>query len=577
MRRKIICFILGLTILAIGLEITMRVGSLVFKFSQNQKNQTSLVNSKNGKKTITILTLGESTTAVAANAENSMLTQENAYPYFLEKYLNEKKLPFNFKVINKGIMGGETGIIIDTLENFLYTEKPNIIVSMMGMKDTASARRTTKTNFIINHISDYISENSRLVNYISSLYTQVKLKENNRILQKEVRLFVDLSKEFIDNNQRIMAVDIGINSLLNPQMEERDVRDLAKQEFLAIYYFRTGQADRANRIFKALETKFKFGHILHAILLKEKNELKGAEEALREHIKIYPKSHFAYKELISLYFNDNQPDKAKKLFKEVQKYKLNEKLTIQIAQALNYKISKDYATGIKILEPSCSVYIPHDFSETSKKNIILYSQKFVRDDEFMECLFNLSEFYFNNKNFRKAEEHLNRFVNNSDSISGYNLLRKTYEKLGKTGQAEDMYQMLISKNRRVGEYYALADFYRNNNNQSETETIYDDIATSFPETTKNFGRLNSLSKASGAKLIIMQYPTFSLEPLKKLSGNLDGVKYISNEKIFDNGPRTTYFYEPHYPYNFNHYTSVGSQIIAHHLADEIAIYLSEGK
>ena len=570
MKRKIISIVLGLIILSIGLEISMRAGSLFFKISQDQKNQTAKLGANGGKKTITILVLGESTTAVAANADNTMLTQENAYPYYLEKYLNEKNLSVNFKVINKGIMGGETGIIIDTLENYLYKDKPDVIVAMMGMKDTTTARHTTKTNFVLSRLRDYIAENSRLINYLSSLYTQVKLKENNKLLQKEVRLFVDLSKEFIDNNQRIMGIDIGVNSALNPKMEERDVRDLAKQEFLAIYYFRTGQMDRANRIFKALETKFKFGHIVHAILLEEKNELKAAEELLKEHLKLYPKSEFTYKELITLYLESNQANKASKLIKEAKKNNLGDKLAIKIAQARFHKISKNYNAGIEALKPLCYVNIPHDFYEESKKNIILFTQKFVGDDTFKECIFNLSEFYYNNKNYQLAEENLQRFVNYSNNISGYNLLRKTFEKLGKTGQAEDMYQELISRNKRVGEYYALADFYRTNNNQSEAESIYDDVANSFPQTTKNFSKLYSLSKASGAKLIIMQYPTFSIDPMKKLSGNLDGVVYVSNEKIFDKGPRTDYFYEPHYPYNFNHYTNLGSQTIAKHLADEIA-------
>jgi tetratricopeptide (TPR) repeat protein len=570
MKRKILSLILGLIIISIGLELSMRLGGLIFKFSQDQKNKISLINNQNGKKTLTILVLGESTTAVAANDDNTMLTQENAYPYFLEKYLNEKNLPFNFKVINKGIMGGETGIILDTLENYLYTDKADIIVAMMGMKDTAFTPRTTRTNYIFKQLIDYVSQNSRLVNYISSLYTQAKLKQNGRILQKDVRLFVDLSREFIENNQRIMGIDIGINSALNPKMEERDVRDLAKQEFLAIYFFRTGQMKRANKIFEVLKTKFKFGHLVQAILLEEKNELNAAEEVLKEHLKLYPTSNFTYKELVSLYIDSNQIAKAQNLLKEAKKLKLSEELNIKLAEASFHKISKNYNAGISILKPKCYVDIPHDFNESSKKNIIHFSQKFTQDDIFKECIYNLSEFYFNNKNFKLAEETIQRFVNNSNSISGYNLLRKIYEKLGKIGQSEDMYQQLLSRNKRVGEYYALADFYRNSNNQIEAETIYDDIASSFPQTTKNFKKLHTLSRAVGAKLLIMQYPTFSIDPLKKLSGNLEGAIYVSNETIFNNGPRTDYFYEPHYPYNFNHYTKLGSQTIAKNLANEIA-------
>jgi lysophospholipase L1-like esterase len=569
MIRKSLGFIIGTILVCICLETTMRVGNFFFKISQDKNNHFSNFSEKNGKKTITILTLGESTTAVSANEEKTMLTQENAYPSFLETYLNEKNLPYHFKVINQGIMGGETGIILDRLENFLIKNKPDIIVAMMGMKDINCGSKTTKTKHFFSQLIEFFAENSRLVGYINTVYTQLKLKQSNRILQKEVRLFVDLSQDFIDNNQRIMGLDIGINSQLNPNMSERDVRDLAKQEFLAIYYFRTGQFDFANRIFSVLESRFKFGHILHSILLLELNDSNGAEIKLKEHLKLYPKSDYTYKSLISLYLNTNQTEKAKNTLKEASKFKLLDNLNLKIALSEFIKKDKKHNAGINSLEPHCGIRVRHDFKNESKKNIIVYSQKFVDNDVFLDCLYKLSEFYFNSNQFKKAEVNLERFTNNADSISGYNLLKKTYDQLGKSGQSEAMYYELISRNKRVGEYYALVDYYKNRNDQEDVLEIYNDIASSFPQTIKNFSKLYNLSKASKAKLILMQYPTFSIAPLKKLSGNLPDVLYVDNETIFNQGNRSDYFYEPHYPYNFNHYTKLGSQTIAKHLADQL--------
>jgi hypothetical protein len=65
--------------------------------------------------------------------------------------------------------------------------------------------------------------------------------------------------------------------------------------------------------------------------------------------------------------------------------------------------------------------------------------------------------------------------------------------------------------------------------------------------------------------------------MKVISGNLSDAMYVDNEFIFNNAPREKYFFEPKFPYNFNHFTILGAQVLAKHLADEIESALVSGK
>jgi len=69
-----------------------------------------------------IICLGESTT-------------QNQYPVYLEEILNQRDIGVKFSVIDKGMGGTNTVVILSQLEANLGKYQPDIVVTMMGIND----------------------------------------------------------------------------------------------------------------------------------------------------------------------------------------------------------------------------------------------------------------------------------------------------------------------------------------------------------------------------------------------------------------------------------------------------------
>ena len=119
LQQKIILILFGLFLCTILLETGLRIGGFTILSLQEYKNRTSL--KKDGYR---ILCLGESTT-------------QQGYPEQLNIILNDMDLTKEFSVINKGIGGTNTGIILTRLESYLEKYKPDMVITMMGINDNA--------------------------------------------------------------------------------------------------------------------------------------------------------------------------------------------------------------------------------------------------------------------------------------------------------------------------------------------------------------------------------------------------------------------------------------------------------
>lgn len=117
-QQKIAFILVGICISIFFLEIGLRIGSLIFLSLQEYRNLQSI----RQKGAYRILCLGESTTA-------------DSYPNQLEEILNQKNIGIKFSVINKGLPGINTGIIISQLQNNLEKYDPNMVITMIGIND----------------------------------------------------------------------------------------------------------------------------------------------------------------------------------------------------------------------------------------------------------------------------------------------------------------------------------------------------------------------------------------------------------------------------------------------------------
>lgn len=76
-----------------------------------------------------ILCLGESTTAAA------LLGEDRSWPGLLERLLNSRYATRRITVINRGKVGTNSGFVLAQLPRYLEEDKPDLVISMLGIND----------------------------------------------------------------------------------------------------------------------------------------------------------------------------------------------------------------------------------------------------------------------------------------------------------------------------------------------------------------------------------------------------------------------------------------------------------
>src|SRR3989338_1292611 len=122
--RKTGLIIFGLFFGVLMLEAGLRLAGFTYLAWQDYQNSRAL--KKEDKGEYRILCLGESTTALGG---------EDAYPRQLERILNRRLPERRSTVINKGLPGADTSLIISELERYLNSYSPDMVIAMMGIND----------------------------------------------------------------------------------------------------------------------------------------------------------------------------------------------------------------------------------------------------------------------------------------------------------------------------------------------------------------------------------------------------------------------------------------------------------
>ncbi|HCH66099.1 MAG TPA: hypothetical protein DFR83_25070, partial [Deltaproteobacteria bacterium] len=135
--RRIAAVILGLLATLLLLEILLVVGQSAFIRMQAQRNMDAVKGTANE---VRILTIGESTTAVAGDGKTRLLVPQTAYPKQLETILTARAPEVDWTVLNYGMMGGTTPAVLELAEPAIERFEPHIIIAMMGIKDTPDHR-----------------------------------------------------------------------------------------------------------------------------------------------------------------------------------------------------------------------------------------------------------------------------------------------------------------------------------------------------------------------------------------------------------------------------------------------------
>lgn len=105
----------------IVLEIILRTFGFIYSYSQSRQNSEADVNPN---KSINIVAMGESTTAI---------TYYGSWTEKLQQLFDLESIPV--KIINKGVPGTVTALIVSDAEEIIKHEKPRIVITMMGIND----------------------------------------------------------------------------------------------------------------------------------------------------------------------------------------------------------------------------------------------------------------------------------------------------------------------------------------------------------------------------------------------------------------------------------------------------------
>jgi lysophospholipase L1-like esterase len=121
--QKLTLVALGLALAFITLEVGLRTAGAVWLWARGRENPSPLADDGATR----VLCVGESTTALGG---------ADSYPRQLERILNSWGGGRRFSVVNAGVPGITTDVVLARLPDLIDRYRPHLVVSMMGVNDS---------------------------------------------------------------------------------------------------------------------------------------------------------------------------------------------------------------------------------------------------------------------------------------------------------------------------------------------------------------------------------------------------------------------------------------------------------
>lgn len=181
--------------------------------------------------------------------------------------------------------------------------------------------------------------------------------------------------------------------------------------------------------------------------------------------------------------------------------------------------------------------------------------------------------------YDEAEKELKKAIElNPQEHRAYSDLAYYYEKQEKYKQLQELCESIIISGLEDDFFYGfIATYYIMQVNQKKAD-MYIRKLSRFrlkyynASTRRNYRKIKELVIQRGIKLVCVQHPMRSLEPLKKLLGSSEGVVFVDNENIFkkavSNSKYGDYFRDC-FGGDFGHCTPRGNGLLAENIAKVI--------
>ncbi len=307
LRQKIALVIFGISLSLVLTEAGLRIAGFIYLTIQEHRNQLSL--KEDGYR---ILCMGESTT-------------QDGYPGELNDILNNMNSGMRFSVINKGIGGTNTGIILTRLESYLEKYKPDMVITMMGANDRFFSypvedvfeKRKSTTIYSVNDLRIYKLLKLLKLHINEKIKKETDAKEVSRgdieSSPENVYGYVELGRSYTKQRKYYEAEKIFKRAI------EVDPGDVQAYHELGLSYTEQGKYDDAEKILKKsieLDPENVRGyHELRWCYAKQPRYYE-AEKMFKEAIELDPENVRAYHELGLSYSKQGRYDEAEKILKK---------------------------------------------------------------------------------------------------------------------------------------------------------------------------------------------------------------------------------------------------------------------
>jgi tetratricopeptide (TPR) repeat protein len=196
--------------------------------------------------------------------------------------------------------------------------------------------------------------------------------------------------------------------------------------------------------------------------------------------------------------------------------------------------------------------------------------------------FRLGWLYIDQDKLPQAEELFKKTLEcNPKHAYAYIRLGGIYRNQGKFSQAEELIKKAIlgcDFNQKARFYGALASIYEAMGKTTLSKEYYDKANQTrlneyLPLVNTNYLKLKDILYKKHIKLVCVQYPMRSIEPLKEIfKDDADGIIFVDNESIFKNAVRQQGFkqyFRDMFGGDFGHCTPEGNRLLAENITEVI--------
>lgn len=439
-------------------------------------------------------------------------TTAGQYPSVLEAILNQKNLGMKFSVIDQGVPATSSPFILRHLQENIDRYDPQMVIVMMGINDSSPhmPEETVSRFAFINFLK---SMKTYKLSRLLSLHLEVKIRE---IRHKTV--FPDLTPA---SNGR--PNDAAVASIPPGQAKAR-----------AALYIKQGLS-----------------------YLDEGNNLDGAEALFKEAQKADPHDENSYLALGRIAINKFDVRSAEALFKKAIQLNPGNSSGYSWLGFLYLALNNDTANGEKLLKQALAINPDDTFACLNMGHLCYYRNDFKN-----------SEYYFKKAiSLEPQDQHM------------VMTLVTLYVKEGRLADAEGLLREQLEQNPQ-NEVFSAALISLSGIPQLNNAPGKDNLYSAYRQkdhrynsvTAGNYLRMKNILDSRGIKLVCVQYPCRSLEPLKAIFAETGGVVFVDNEKLFNEalkkGKYSDYFKDM-FGGDFGHCTVKGNRLLSENIADTI--------